>query len=197
MKCLVNGCEADVRVKSLSLCYKHYVRFKTHSSVGFKKHARGTLEERFWNFVDKKSEDECWHWTGQILSNGYGRISVGARNLGNELAHRVSWRLANKQEIPEKMVVMHKCDNPKCVNPNHLNIGTHKQNTQDMITKGRKRVVSPKGEGNGKSLLDAEKVRLIRSSKLNHAELGRQLGVSTSCIRGVRTGRTWSHIEDL
>ncbi len=197
MKCLVDGCETDVRVKSLSLCYKHYVRFKTHSSVGFKKHARGTLEERFWNFVDKKSEDECWHWTGQILSNGYGRISVGARNLGNELAHRVSWRLANKQEIPEKMVVMHKCDNPKCVNPNHLNIGTHKQNTQDMITKGRKRVVSPKGEGNGKSLLDAEKVRLIRSSKLNHAELGRQLGVSTSCIRGVRSGRTWSHIEDL
>jgi len=197
MKCLVDGCETDVRVKSLSLCYKHYVRFKTHSSVGFKKHARGTLEERFWNFVDKKSEDECWHWTGQILSNGYGRISVGARNLGNELAHRVSWRLANKQEIPEKMVVMHKCDNPKCVNPNHLNIGTHKQNTQDMITKGRKMVVSPKGEGNGKSLLDAEKVRLIRSSKLNHAELGRQLGVSTSCIRGVRSGRTWSHIEDL
>ena len=89
---------------------------------------------------------------------------------------------------------MHKCDNPCCVNPNHLTIGTPKENTQDMIAKGRKRVVSPKGEGNGKSLLDEEKVRFIRSSTLNHAELGRQLGVSPNCIRGVRIGRTWSHI---
>jgi hypothetical protein len=197
MKCCVDDCDADVRVKNLSLCYKHYVRFKTHGSVGFKKHARGTLEERFWNFVDKKSEDECWHWTGQILATGYGRISLGAKKDGNEGAHRVSWKLHNKKDIPSGMFVMHKCDNPKCVNPYHLSIGTPKDNTQDMIAKGRKRVVSPKGEGNGKSLLDAEKVRLIRSSKLSHVELGRQLGVSSNCIRGVRIGRTWSHIEDL
>lgn len=197
MKCCVDDCDADVRVKNLSLCYKHYVRFKTHGSVGFKKHARGTLEERFWNFVDKKSEDECWHWTGQILATGYGRISLGAKKDGNEGAHRVSWKLHNKKDIPSGMFVMHKCDNPKCVNPYHLSIGTPKDNTQDMIAKGRKRVVSPKGEGNGKSLLNAEKVRLIRSSKLSHVELGRQLGVSSNCIRGVRIGRTWSHIEDL
>ncbi len=197
MKCCVDDCDADVRVKNLSLCYKHYVRFKTHGSVGFKKHARGTLEERFWNFVDKKYEDECWHWTGQILATGYGRISLGAKKDGNEGAHRVSWKLHNKKDIPSGMFVMHKCDNPKCVNPYHLSIGTPKDNTQDMIAKGRKRVVSPKGEGNGKSLLNAEKVRLIRSSKLSHVELGRQLGVSSNCIRGVRIGRTWSHIEDL
>lgn len=194
MKCSVDGCDADVRVKSLGLCYKHYVRFKTHGSVGFKKHARGTLEERFWNFVQKKSDDECWEWQGQRLSNGYGRISLGAKSLGSDGAHRVSWRIANKQEIPDGMFVMHKCDNPCCVNPNHLTIGTPKDNTQDMISKGRKRVVSAKGEGNGKSLLDEEKVRFIRSSTLNHAELGRQLGVSPNCIRGVRISRTWSHI---
>jgi hypothetical protein len=197
MKCCVDGCDVDVRVKNLSLCYKHYVRFKIHGTVGFKKCARGTLEERFWNFVDKKSQDECWHWVGQILSNGYGRISLGSKKDGNGLAHRVSWKLHNKKDIPDGMYVMHKCDNPSCVNPYHLSIGTPKDNTQDMIQKGRKRTVSPKGEGNGKSLLDAEKVRLIRSSTLNHAALGRQLGVSPNCIRGVRTGRTWSHIEDL
>jgi hypothetical protein len=195
MKCSVDGCEAEVRVKSLSLCYKHYVRYKTHGSVGFKKHARGTLEERFWNYVDKKSEDECWHWTGQILSNGYGRISVGAKTEGSEGAHRVSWKLANKQEIPEGMFVMHKCDNPTCVNPHHLSIGTPKENTQDMIAKGRKRTVAPKGEGNGKSLLNEEQVRTIRASKLSHAALARELGVSPNCVRGVRTGRTWTHIQ--
>jgi hypothetical protein len=197
MKCSVIDCDGSVRVISLGLCYKHYVRQKTHGTTELKKYSHGTLEERFWNFVSRKSEDECWHWTGQILSNGYGRISLGAKKDGSEGAHRVSWKLHNKKDIPNGMFVMHKCDNPSCVNPYHLSIGTPKDNTQDMIQKGRKRTVSPKGEGNGKSLLNAEKVRLIRSSKLNHAELGRQLGVSTGCVRSVRSGRTWSHIEDL
>lgn len=193
MKCSVNGCDADVRVKSLGLCNKHYVRFKTHGSVGFKKYARGTLEERFWNFVQKKSDNECWEWQGQIL-NGYGRISLGAKSLGSDGAHRVSWRIANKQEIPDGMFVMHKCDNPCCVNPNHLTIGTPKDNSDDMIRKGRKKQVIPLGEHNGKSLLNEEKVRVIRSSTLNHAALGRLLGVSSGCVRSVRIGRTWSHI---
>jgi hypothetical protein len=195
MKCSVIDCDGSVRVISLGLCYKHYVRQKTHGTTELKKYSHGTLEERFWNFVSKKSEDECWHWTGQILSNGYGRISLGAKKDGAEGAHRVSWKLHNKKDIPDGMFDMHKCDNPSCVNPNHLSIGTPKDNTQDMITKGRKKVVSPKGEGNGKSLLNAEKVMLIRESKLNHAELGRQLGVSPNCIRSVRTGRTWSHVN--
>ena len=197
MKCSVDGCDSEVRVKSLSLCYKHYVRFKTHGSVEFKKCARGTLEERFWNFVDKQSDEDCWEWKGQRLSNGYGRIALGAKKDGAEGAHRVSWRLANKQEIPAGMFVMHKCDNPSCVNPNHLSIGTPKENTQDMIAKGRKRTVAPKGDKNGKALLNEDKVRLIRSSTLSHAALAKQLGVSTNCIRGVRIGRTWSHVGNL
>jgi len=194
MKCSVDGCDADVRVKSLGLCYKHYVRLKTHGSVGFKKYARGTLEERFWNFVEKKSDDECWEWQGQRLSNVYGRISLGAKSLGSDGAHRVSWKIANRQEIPDGMFVMHKCDNPCCVNPNHLTIGTPKDNSDDMIRKGRKKQVIPLGEHNGKSLLNEEKVRVIRSSTLNHAALGRLLGVSAGCVRSVRIGRTWSHI---
>ncbi len=195
MKCSVDGCDVAVRVKSLGLCYKHYVRFKTHGVVEQKKYAHGSLEERFWRFVDKKEESECWEWLGQRLSNGYGRISLGAKLLGSDGAHRVSWKLFNKADIPEKgMFVMHKCDNPSCVNPHHLSIGTPKENTQDMIAKGRKRVVSPKGEGNGKSLLNEEKVRLIRSSTLSHAGIARELGVSPNCVRGVRIGRTWTHI---
>ncbi len=195
MKCSVDGCNGEIKVKSLLLCQKHYVRLKTHGSVCFKKNAHGSLEERFWNFVDKKSNDECWHWTGQILSNGYGRISLGSKKDGADGAHRVSWKLFNKKDIPDGMFVMHKCDNPSCVNPHHLSIGTPKENTQDMIAKGRKRVVSPKGEGNGKSLLNEEKVRIIKASTLSHAALARELGVSPNCVRGVRTGRTWTHIK--
>ena len=89
---------------------------------------------------------------------------------------------------------MHKCDNPECTNPEHLILGTPKQNTQDMIAKGRKRTVAPVGLGNGKSILNEEKVRLIRQSDLPHTVIAKQLGVSVGCVRGVRTGRTWSHI---
>jgi hypothetical protein len=195
MKCVVETCLN--KVVAMGYCQKHYIRVKKYGSPHSKKKDQSTLEERFWRFVDKKSEDDCWHWTGQRLSNGYGRISLGAKKDGSEGAHRVSWKLHNKKDIPDGMYVMHKCDNPSCVNPHHLLVGTPKENTQDMIRKGRKKTVAPLGEGNGKSLLDAEKVRLIRSSTLSHAALGKQLGVSSNCVRGVRTGRTWSHIENL
>lgn len=192
MKCVIDDCEG--KAVGWGYCQKHYVRVKKYGSPHAKKRDQSSLEDRFWRFVTKGNEFDCWEWQGQRLSNGYGRISLGAKIFGSDGAHRVSWRIANKQEIPAGMFVMHKCDNPCCVNPNHLTIGTPKENVADMIAKGRKRVVSPKGEGNGKSLLDAEKVRIIRESTLDHTELGRQLGVSPNCIRGVRTGRTWSHI---
>jgi len=193
MKCSVDECDSDVVV--LRYCQKHYQRVKKYGSPNPKKYSQGTLEDRFWRMVDKKSESECWKWQGQILASGYGRISLGSKKDGAEGAHRVSWKIFNKTSIPDGMFVMHKCDNPSCVNPHHLSIGTPKENTADMIAKGRKRTVAPKGEGNGKSLLNEEKVRIIRSSTLNHAALGRELGVSPNCVRGVRIGRTWTHIQ--
>jgi hypothetical protein len=74
-------------------------------------------------------------------------------------------------------------------------IGTPKENTQDMIAKGRKKVVTSSGDKNGKSILNEEKVKFIRASDLSHAKLAKQLEVSASCVRGVRVGRTWSHIK--
>jgi hypothetical protein len=192
MKCVIEDCEG--KAVGLGYCQKHYIRVKKYGSPYPQKHSHEPIEIRFWQFVTKGSEDECWEWQGQRLESGYGRISLGARSLGSEGAHRISWKLFNKADIPDGMFVMHKCDNPSCVNPHHLSIGTPKENTQDMIAKGRKRVVSPKGEGNGKSLLNEEKVRLIRSSTLSHAGIARELGVSPNCVRGVRIGRTWTHI---
>lgn len=192
MQCKAEGCEAKHKAKGF--CYKHYVRFKKYGSPDDRKWSQATLEVRFWNKVNKRSDDECWLWLGQLMPNGYGRISLGAKNLGGEGAHRVSWKLSNNQDIPPKMVVMHSCDNPKCVNPKHLSLGTPKENTQDMISKGRMVVVPPVGKENGKAILDEEKVKLIRASTESHAALGRRLGVSPNCVRGVRTGRTWSHV---
>jgi len=193
MECIYPDCKKEVA--AWGYCQLHYKRTRKHGSPHPKKNDHAPLNERFWRFVDKKSDDECWNWTGNKLPSGYGQISIGAKKEMSKGAHRVSWELANNSDIPKNMYVMHKCDNPSCVNPNHLTIGTAKENTQDMIRKGRKKTVAPLGTENGKSLLDAEKVLLIRSSNLNHAALGRQLGVSPNCVRGVRIGRTWAHIK--
>jgi hypothetical protein len=152
------------------------------------------LVERFWRFVDKKSDNECWNWLGQTIK-GYGRISAGQRGDNSLGAHRVSWEIHNNQKIPNGMFVMHSCDNPSCVNPTHLSIGTPKDNSDDMIAKGRKKIVIPLGEKNGKAIINADIVRLIRNSDLSNAKLARQLNVSNGCIRSVRSKRTWKHIE--
>ena len=188
--CIVENCDREA--SKLGMCNMHYLRVRKYGNPFGGSKVQAPIEERFWKFIVKK--ESCWSWIGN-KANGYGRISTGKKSEGYTLAHRLSWEIHNKQKIPDGMFVMHKCDNPECCNPKHLMIGTPKENTQDMIAKGRKRVVAPLGAENGKSILNEEKVRLIRSSDLPHAKLAKLLEVSPSCVRGVRIGRTWSHIK--
>lgn len=152
-----------------------------------------SLIERFWEKVDKGEEDNCWNWKA-AKSGGYGRIGNGKKNL---VATRVSWEI-HFGEIPEGMNICHKCDNPACVNPNHLFLGTHAENMLDMAKKGRR---ERKGVGikNGLSKLTPNSVKEIRKKYINenitYVELAREFNVAPPTIRCVIKRLTWKHVK--
>ena len=92
------------------------------------------IEVRFWSKVDKT--EECWNWTGAIGSTGYGHINEGGKRGKILTSSRVSYEI-HFGKIQDGLFVLHKCDNPKCVRPDHLFLGTNKDNMHDMIGKGR------------------------------------------------------------
>jgi hypothetical protein len=101
-----------------------------------------SIATRFADKIKFAAKDDCWEWQAGKRPNGYGQFRVEHRNL---LPHRVSWQAFNGP-IPDGMCVLHKCDNPGCVNPNHLFLGTHQDNTRDMMRKGRGNVGLYDGE---------------------------------------------------
>lgn len=94
-----------------------------------------SIYDRFWSKVDKGGPDDCWNWKA-ATSGGYGTFSLGYEHFNERKAHRISYTLQNGS-IPKGMVVMHTCDNTRCVNPNHLKVGTNFDNMRDMVSKGR------------------------------------------------------------
>lgn len=103
--------------------------------VAMKKMPRGPVEQRFWAKV--KRGPDCWLWTG-ATTRGYGHIKRGPANAGTAQATHLSWEIHNGP-IPDGLMVLHHCDNPPCVNPEHLYLGTHKDNMRDRAVRGRSR----------------------------------------------------------
>ncbi len=101
-------------------------------------------ETRFWKFVDKMSAAPCWVWTGATSPNGYGRFRPGPKHVPMIGPHRFSFELHNGP-IENGHVIMHKCDTPACVNPDHLTSGTNRDNTADAMSKGRMRALFKPG----------------------------------------------------
>ena len=148
------------------------------------------VAERFWAKVQKT--DGCWLWVARNkVGRGYGRFHPSKRGV---LAHRYSWELANGP-IPPGLEVMHKCDTPSCVRPNHLKLGTHQDNMDDMVAKGR----SPKsiGDKSGRAILSAEDVITIRA-RVAAGEVQRKVaadyGVAFSTICAVVKRQNWAHL---
>jgi len=147
-----------------------------------------TLKERFEDKYIPEPNSGCWLWTACCNEDGYGKITVEHKSIG---AHRVSWELY-KTSIPDGMHVLHKCDNPPCVNPGHLFLGTNADNMADRDAKGRQ--ARPRGEKQGASKLTNCQVREIFLSEALPQRMSDKFGVSQQQIHHIRTGKQWGHL---
>ncbi len=144
--------------------------------------------KNFWAKVSKT--ESCWIWTAALVSGGYGGFKTP---LGIRRAHRFSWELSNGK-IKGGLHVLHKCDNPKCVNPDHLFIGTPQDNANDRNSKGR----HEHGDRHGMAKLNSEKVieirRLCRTGRFSLKHISQIFSVSRETIGQIRDRKTWSHL---
>lgn len=178
--CSVEGCDRKHYAKGL--CEMHWRRVRKHGDpLAGANHA--PLTDRFWRYVCKG--DGCWLWVGNRAPNGYGRIQSGGKGSRHVGAHRLSYEI-HHGPIPEGVVVMHSCDTPACVNPAHLSAGTHRDNTADMITKGRRR---------GRMILTPDQVAEIRGSIEPARIVAPRYGVSKSTIWAIRSGQNWKESQ--
>ncbi len=158
------------------------------------------IEARFWEKVSKLGPDDCWLWTAGRHSGGYGHLGLGRAGAGNVKAHRFSYEL-HHGPIPDGMFVCHSCDNPPCVNPAHLSLGTPADNMRDRkergrATGGRAKGTVPSGEQSPNAKLTEGMVREILRSTASGASLARRFGVRDTTISRIRSGKTWSHINE-
>lgn len=170
---------------------------------------RLTLEQRFWKYTDKRADDECWNWTGASIDPNATnpraiirqRRGVLYANGRARLAYRVSWTLL-RGPIPAGMMVCHKCDNGLCVNPNHLFLGTAKDNAADMRNKGRagdqRFTRPPKFKRRTHCTLTLDDARAIRreyaQGGISLAQIGEQYSLSRSMICRVVKGDRYKEL---
>jgi hypothetical protein len=167
---------------------------------------RASKRERFDHYSPDRPADGCWEWTGVRNEKGYGQLrTMTESGSALERAHRLAWEF-EYGAIPKGMLVMHRCDNPPCVRPDHLFIGTPADNMADKIAKGRAwrhprrdlRKTVQRGEASGKAAkLTAEQVRQIRAraDTSTFKALGREFGVTGSQIGMIVRRKSWAHVE--
>lgn len=169
------------------------------------------LANLFWNKVDKSGS--CWTWTGATIAKGYGELRcIPLFGHTPVYAHRISWELHYGSPPPDDLCVLHSCDNRACVRPKHLFLGTHLDNSNDKIAKGRARYAPVRGDDHWKRkhpewvargedhpmvILTSDEVIEVRQALANGeraAVLSKQFGVSESTIKAIKARRTWRHL---
>jgi hypothetical protein len=152
-----------------------------------------TGDTRWETFEDSyipEPNSGCWLWLGGRNSSGYGVLRNPLTRRGIQ-AHRAAW-LKFKGEVPEGLQVLHRCDVPACVNPDHLFLGTHTENMQDMTKKGRHPY--KRGQSHPNAVLTEDDVRAIRASDENYTSLGRRYGICKNNVYLIRARQAWGHV---
>ncbi|MGE3483616.1 MAG: HNH endonuclease [Nitrospira sp.] len=154
-----------------------------------------SLEERFWEKVSKT--DDCWLWTGQTMTNGYGRLRFKKDGKWCHIyAHRASMLIAG-HDIND-VCVLHECDNPPCVRPDHLFVGTHQNNVDDMHKKGRHNYRSHPEEKNGRAKLDRSAVKDIRRRRAageSGPAIAKRYSVTSTLIYMIEKRQAWPKVD--
>lgn len=187
--CLVAGCGKPAKARGLcNTCYAR--RMKHEQTIGTPSAAD---EARLLSKVSPEPTSGCWLWLGAYAANGYGEFTYGYRK---EPAHRASWRIL-RGPPPADRFVCHRCDNPACVNPDHLFLGTARDNALDMNAKGRATTKRARGELASKAKLTADQVieaRLRHEAGERTGVLARHYGISSPAMGAILLRRNWRHV---
>ncbi len=176
-------------------CSKHYSRFKRNGNpLKTMNCPPGTaLADRLMFHAEKTTT--CWWWRGSKTEGGYGRLIVDGTI---KLAHRISYEVFNG-EIAKGLHVLHKCDNPSCINPIHLFTGTHADNMADRARKGRN-AVQATGKGSKKSSLKESDITAIvhlSNNGVSQEKLSKLYMVTRPTISAILNGKTWCHVTGI
>ena len=145
------------------------------------KRRRVAPSERFWRHVVPRNKNQCWEWSGNIGSHGYGQFTIERGSVTT--APRFSYKL-HFGAIPTGAVVRHTCDNKRCVNPSHLQIGTQKQNGADFVQRGH----GNRGQVNGMAKLSNQDVIMIRTDKRGATDIAADYGITRGYVLKLKRG---------
>jgi hypothetical protein len=154
--------------------------------------AEQPFDDLFWSKVDRRGPEDCWPWTAGRGSLGYGLFSLKPRHMRRQRAHRVAYELTHGP-IPDGLHVCHRCDNPPCVNPAHLFLGTGADNVSDMVSKDRHQ----HGATNGQAKLTEDSVRTMRalwSEGVTYAALAERFSIAEKSVWAIVKRRNWKHV---
>lgn len=148
------------------------------------------LSERIAQNIDKSGD--CWNWKGYRDADGYGVFSFRGKR---RKAHRVAWEIVSG-EIPRGMCVCHRCDNPSCLNPSHLFLGTNQDNTRDKMSKGRYSCLRGERHQNAKlSEFQVREIRRLRGMGLGLSLISERFGVNVSVVSMIANRKRWTHVK--
>jgi len=176
-------------------CCSEACRLALRRQVWPKRHHRQhTLLERFYALVSPEPNSGCWLWEGAVDRRGYARMKADGPGA-TSAAHVALTEIYGQPRPASGHYCCHRCDNPSCVNPEHLYWGTPAQNVADMKARGRMKLNPVKGEASPHAKLTEADVLTIRASQDRGSALARRFGVSHSLISHIRTGRNWNWLS--